>query len=201
MPDMSSTRRNRKRDRRAAFVLLLLLLGALGLLLAVDREGSGTQGGVPVEPGDVAKRSAPAADDTTSPSESAARSSRTSDQVGGASHGATRRLPFHVAGAAADVVVGTWTPVRATIGNPNDVAVTVTGLRAVVSGRRNGCDARVNFETRSSHVPFTVPAHAERFPVPRASRPAIRLRSLPTNQDRCKRQTFALAFVGRASRT
>jgi hypothetical protein len=45
-----------------------------------------------------------------------------------------------------------------------------------------------------------VPAHAQRFAVPRASRPSIRLRDLGTDQDPCKRQRFALAFSGRASR-
>jgi hypothetical protein len=198
---MNPTRRNRKRDRRAALVLLLLLLGALGLLVMVDRQDPGVHGaGVPVgaSGGHSSKGSAVGG---ASPSPTTRPGSTGSNgRSSGTSRGGTSQLPFDVTGSVRGVVVGAWTPIPITIRNRNSVAITVTGLRASVSGAHNGCDAARNFETRASSAPFTVPAHAQRFAVPRASRPSIRLRDLATDQDPCKRQRFALAFSGRASR-
>lgn len=198
---MNPTRRNRKRDTRAALVLLLLLLGALGLLALVDREDPSVHGaGVPVDAS--GSDSSTAVPGGASPSRTARPASTASRSRGSdAPKGPTSRLPFDVTGTVQGVVVGAWAPIAVTVENPNAVAITVTWLRASVSGDHNGCDAAGNFETRASSAPFTVPAHAQRFAVPRASRPAIRLRSLGTDQNRCKHQRFALAFAGRASRS
>jgi hypothetical protein len=195
---MNPARRNRKAERRAALVLLLLLLGALGLLVLVDREEPGVNG-VGVSGGDSSNSSAgggASPSPTTLPG-----TTGSSHRSSGAPNGRTSRLQFDVTGTVRGVVVGAWTPIPVTIRNPNGVAITVTWLRASVSGAHNGCDAAENFETRASSAPFTVPAHARQFPVPRASRPKIRLRSLGTDQNHCKRQRFALVFAGRASRS
>ena len=115
------------------------------------------------------------------------------------STGGTPGAPFTITGRVHDLRVGVWTPVPTAITNPNHSAITVTSLRVAVSGARNGCDAGANFETRPSTTDFTVPAGANGYPVPAASRPLIRLRSLATNQNRCKRQTFTLSFTGSAT--
>ncbi len=221
--------KRRKRRAAALLLLLLLVLGALGLLGLVGRSDTGAPGAVGTAldtSGPVAATSPEhAAGAAATPRRASARRAAAADPASAVDGASSRAIPaaqgepvssgnqaappgedgappvpFGIAGSVHGLAVGVWTPIPVTITNPNDVPITVTALRVAVSGRPNGCDAVANFETRASSAPFTVPARVDAFTVPLAKRPAIRLRSLGTDQSRCRRQTLALSFSGSATR-
>jgi hypothetical protein len=109
-----------------------------------------------------------------------------------------RPAPFTVVGSVHGLVVGVWRPVAVRVSNPNPEPIEITGLRVSISGSPNGCDAAANFRTRGSASTFSVPAGAVAYPVPRVSLPQILLVDGPTDQSRCKGQTFNLSFSGEA---
>ena len=114
----------------------------------------------------------------------------------------TQGLAFTISGSAADLLYpGVWRALPLTLTNPNDAAITVTGLTVSVTSNPPGCDAATNIELQQPAVsaaqPVVVPTHGS-VVVPASLQPRIRLRDLPTNQDACKNQTFVLTYSGSA---
>lgn len=93
-------------------------------------------------------------------------------------------------------------PIRVVISNPNDVAITLTGLKVTASGGAPGCDPATNLALTAPALARLEPriAAGASISLPTAAIPAptIALRELGVNQDACKGARFTLSFTGSA---
>jgi hypothetical protein len=93
-------------------------------------------------------------------------------------------------------------PIRVVISNPNEVAITLTGLRVTASGGGAGCPPKANVALTApdlSEANLRIPANGSLvLPNAKVEAPTIRLRELGVNQDACQGAEFDLSFSGSA---
>ncbi len=101
---------------------------------------------------------------------------------------------------------GVSRPLALTISNPNNKAITVTGLQVTVApgSTKAGCDGPTNLQVTQSNASssnaFTVAAKGGKATVPvgSVSSPQVLMKNLATNQDACKGASFTFNYSGSA---
>ncbi len=118
----------------------------------------------------------------------------------------TTGVPFQITGSVTGLTLGGWSPISLTVTNPNSVAIHVSALTVAVDTSVDpvGCASGTNVELQQSNVSasltLVVPAGASvALPAQGVTRPQIRLRDLPVNQDACKGKSFRLVYSGTAN--
>ena len=118
----------------------------------------------------------------------------------------TTGVAFQVTGSVTGLTPGTWSPISLTVTNPNPVAIYVSALTVAVDTSVDpaGCTSGTNVELQQSNISasltLVVPAGSSvGLPAQGVTRPQIRLRDLPVNQDACKGKSFRLVYSGTAN--
>lgn len=118
--------------------------------------------------------------------------------------GAGPPKPFRISGAVSGLAPGLTRSLDLTLSNPNRVALAVTRLSVRITGSSaRGCSPG-NFRVTqySGRYPLRLPARASvrlsRLMVGTAHQPAVGMRDLDSDQNRCKNVALTLTYSGTA---